>query len=518
MIKRISPHGRISAAPPSHPEARRAIAALPALPSHLRYLDEYDDEWRAIPHPAENDRWPLEYDTATPTLDFSRIDDGDVRFLMKHFVAWVLQSRSPALGNKTFLGARQIAGRLGSSWFLEAIERPAFDWQVYWDGHWRNADSQSEVHVAKLFLHFMCEMCLGGFRPTHTNFVRSLPYKWSDNYQGLISGECLLTADEEAAIITHLDDVTEAVVTGRSKISDERLTKACLLCISYQHGLRPVQMVRINLDDLRVYQADDGPTVHFLAYRAKKKQASGKTSFVCKIKHEWAPLLVEYQRRRQAGSVWKESGKASQDKLFPMARGTIICAIGDITEALTGTRRTATDLRHTAAQRMADAGASLEEVAAFLGHSHTDTSLGYFEGSPTQAEKLNKALAISPIYSAIHRVAETRTIDKDSLFSLPADKQIGAVPHGIPIAGIGACDLGQSLCAKNPVLSCYTCRKFLPLADAEMHREVLDKLRPVVRFFYDESLGDNQSPAFVQLRVTLEQVQAVVQSLEGGHE
>lgn len=498
-----------------HVEARNFIAALPSLPSHIRYLDEYEDEWKTIRHPSESDNWTIEYDTMSVTFDFQKFSDSHIQALFKHFFAWLLQSKSPSTTCKSYSAIMAIYRDHGANWFLDAVQRPLHGWDIYWTTRWRTAIQQHTAHVTKLFLHFMCEMCLGDFRPGHVDFVRSLAFDWSDNYQGVISGESILTADEEAKIIEHLDHVTERAAYA----SDEELAKACLLCISYQHGLRPVQISRLNLDDLRIYPGGaDGPIVHFLAYRAKKRKAGDKTAFVRKIKLEWAPLLVEYHRRRRRGQVWTRSEAASAAKLFPFARVIIINAIGDTTEQVAGTRRTATDLRHSAAQRLADAGATVEEVAEFLGHSQADTSLDYFEGSPTQAEKLNKALAISPIYSAIAEVARTRTIDKGALLGMPPDNQIGAVPHGVPIAGVGACNLGQSLCSKNPVLSCYTCRKFLPLNDVAIHKEVLDKLRPVVRFFFDESLGDNQSPAFVQLKVTLETVQAIIKALGVGEE
>ncbi|MCA4131146.1 site-specific integrase, partial [Pseudomonas aeruginosa] len=165
-------------------------------------------------------------------------------------------------------------------------------------------------------------------------------------------------------------------------------------------------------------------------------------------------------------------------------------------------------------QRLVDAGASQVELAEFMGHSYADTGLVYFDASPAQADRVNKALALSPIYTNIADVARTRTIDKNKLLHLSPDHQIGAVPHGIPIAGIGACNLGQSLCSKNPVLSCYSCRRFMAVTDTAIHREVLDSLRPVVRFFYDESRGEIASPAYMQLRKTLESIQAVIADLD----
>ena len=103
------------------------------------------------------------------------------------------------------------------------------------------------------------------------------------------------------------------------------------------------------------------------------------------------------------------------------------------------------------------------------------------------------------------------------MLRLAPDNQVGAVPHGIPVSGIGACNLGQHLCELNPALSCYTCRKFIPVADAEMHRKVLDDFRKVARFFFDESRGDNQSPAFAQLRITLTAIQKVIDDIDEGH-
>lgn len=101
---------------------------------------------------------------------------------------------------------------------------------------------------------------------------------------------------------------------------------------------------------------------------------------------------------------------------------------------------------------------------------------------------------------------------------LPHDQQIGGVPHGIPIAGIGGCSATQSLCTKNPILSCYTCQKFMPVKDASIHRQVAADLRPVVREFAEASKGNTETPSYTQLRHMLtaaEQVAADIDSMEG---
>ncbi|RUW64553.1 tyrosine-type recombinase/integrase, partial [Mesorhizobium sp. M4B.F.Ca.ET.049.02.1.2] len=189
-------------------------------------------------------------------------------------------------------------------------------------------------------------------------------------------------------------------------------------------------------------------------------------------------------------------------------------AVMELTEELTGEAWSPTDLRHTAAQRFADGGISHLGLTEFMGHTSDRIANVYFDTSPAQAQRINEALAISPIYSNVARVAKTKTIDKAMLLGLPADQQIGAVPHGVPIAGIGGCSLGQSLCMKNPVLACYTCSRFMPLGEPDIHEEVLENLRPVVTEFAAASRNNQQSPAYAQLKGTLDAVRRVVEELK----
>ena len=149
-----------------------------------------------------------------------------------------------------------------------------------------------------------------------------------------------------------------------------------------------------------------------------------------------------------------------------------------------------------------------------MGHASLKTANVYFETSSTQAQRVNAALAISPIYASVAEVARTKTIDMQALLGMPSDYQVGGVPHGIPIAGIGACSYGQSLCSRNPVLSCYTCRRFMPLHDAGVHNRVVESLRPVVVEFEGASRGKTTSPAFSQLRRTLDAARRVAADIE----
>ena len=77
---------------------------------------------------------------------------------------------------------------------------------------------------------------------------------------------------------------------------------------------------------------------------------------------------------------------------------------------------------------------------------------------------------------------------------------------------------GQPLCAKNPILSCYTCRKFLPVKDVAIHAGVVESLRPVVIEFAEAARGNEESPAYTQLRRMLTAAQQVAGEIKAGQD
>lgn len=209
----------------------------------------------------------------------------------------------------------------------------------------------------------------------------------------------------------------------------------------------------------------------------------------------------------------KQRGMAGSDHVFDRTPDQISDVIAEQTESL-GSRRIATDLRHTAALRIVDAGASEEELAAFMGHTDLNTGLIYFTSSRSQAERINQALGISSTYQNVMKIAHSQFISSDELAALKGEQQIAGVPHGIPIAGIGGCELGQPNCPNNPVMSCYGCGRFMPIASAGIHLQVLQDLRAVMKFFYVSSHAEPGSPA-LQLESTIARVQAVIDELRG---
>jgi hypothetical protein len=338
--------------------------------------------------------------------------------------------------------------------------------------------------------------------------VSQLPYPKIDKYASVRDGDVFLTIAEEGTIVRHIDGVCAQLQAETSTISNDLLKTTAILISSYQFGLRPKQIAMLEMRNIRIWSdgLEDGPAVHLTFTMIKQRSAKRVFPMVRRVKREWSPIFTALFHGA------RKKGLAGTDHVFQLNPGECGKQIADTLELVLQHRRTAGNLRHTAAQRLVDAGASEEELAAFMGHSDLNTGLIYFQSSPAQAERVNRALGISATYQRVARIAHNRFITPEELADLKGDQQIGGVPHGIPITGIGGCSQGQPSCPFNPVMSCYGCTRFMPVADVTVHQKVMADLRGILTLFYAASRGERGSPAF-QLEPTISNVQAVIDEL-----
>lgn len=494
------------------------LAKLPGLPQSLVYFDDYAGERRSIESPAAQHVWRLQADGKDTPLDFSAFP-GPARDLLKHWAAWALTRKTPATLRIYQAANMRVLEKHGPDLFTLALHAHPHELRDSWHSTVLPAHTHPlELVGLKSLFHFVAAMGLGQFRPEHADFIGTLRLPKRDKYAKIRTGEVFLSITEEGRIVEYLDSVIAQVSAGSGDVPPDDIRDACVLALSYEHAFRPSQIAKLRRSDVRTYRSEDEQvlSVHATFWAAKQRWNSTPRPLARAIKRDWVPLFTNFIRVRDArpGSFTSSDGRLVPDSFFGLSPDDVTKLIRSKTAELLGPARCANVLRHTGAQRMADAGASQEELAEFLGQSSLESGLVYYESSPAQAALLNNALAVSPVYQTIAEVARTRTIDKAALLGLPTNNQVQGCPHGIEIAGIGACELGQSLCAKNPVIACYTCRKFMPVTDCSIHREVLNSLRPIVRLFYGASREESQGAAYMQLSRALEAVQAVVVSLE----
>lgn len=374
----------------------------------------------------------------------------------------------------------------------------------------RSRSYQPKVYDSfKLLLKFLCSNHINGWSPTYLEFLSvGLPHPSTDKYASVRIGDVFLATEEEAAIVHHLDKLASSLIFDSTQVEDINLVRAGPLLCSYLFAMRPIQIANLKFRDVRIWN-DSGEIVHLTFSMAKQRSKSKSFPITRRVKQDWTPIIVEIYKRGV------NKGLKGEDRLFGINSAQEMSnLIINIASEVTGSDISATDLRHTAAQRLVDAGASQEEVAEFLAHSDITTCLVYYRASANQSELVNKALGISEIYRRVARIAHDRFISPDELAELKSDQQIAGAPHGIPIHGIGGCATGQPTCSFNPITSCYGCHKFMPVTDIDLHRRVLEDMRSVVIFFSSASNGESHSPAYMQLRRTIASIQQVITELE----
>jgi integrase len=403
-----------------------SLAWLPSLPATIRYYDDFCDRYRAIVDPDRNDTWVVEFDGAHSQLDFKRWDIC-IRPLVKSWCAHLLCVLSPASVRYYLDGLRAIPPEILPNVLCELVLAKPTNIRSFWNLLKARGLSYGAITTLKSLLHYLCAATIAGWGPEWHDLVSQLPLPQKDKYASIRIGDVFLTVPEESAIIKGIDEVTERVIKRGCAISTEQLCSTALLACNYQYGMRPKQIAMLRMRDVQTWNdgTDQFPAVHLTFTMIKQRWAKRVLPLVRRVKREWSPIFVVLYARAQA------EGKSGDESFFGLTPHQVATSIADRLEFILGKRRTATELRHSAAQRLVDAGATEEELAAFMGHTDLDTGLVYFRSSVSQAQRVNRALGLSPVYQRITRIAHNRFISSQELAELKGEQQLGGVPHGI---------------------------------------------------------------------------------------
>ncbi|WP_424631415.1 site-specific integrase [Bradyrhizobium sp. SYSU BS000235] len=482
--------------------------AVPHPPSTVRYYDDFTDEYRSITNFPALPKIQVHLDGLRQTIkiEFFGIASPILRLILAH---WLPRKDTSSVFT-AFSALEKFVANHGISALSVLIASSAREVHRYWNSYVR-VHALEHADFLRLMLHALCSHSIGSWMPEDVPLLRRLKGPKKDQYKTVREGECFLPIDDQTAIITYLDDMCERVIASPEAVSSYNVWSACIIALCFQYGFRPGQIARIDTADLRIFREE---IVHVSVVIIKQHDIKKKTRVTRRIKREWVSLFIELLKRRTGSHDHPNNIRAPERRLFKLIPNEVSLMVLRTCAGLTGTSWSANDLRHTAAQRLADAGVASVVISEFLNHTRSRTALQYHWASPAQALIVNQALAISEIYSRVAKVAKERTIDSAALHDAPPEEQIGGVPHGIPITGIGRCEVGQRTCTKNPVLSCYTCRRFMPVSEPAIHEQVLNDLRPMVVEFAKSSRGNQKSPAYVQLRSTLDSIRRLTESLK----
>jgi integrase len=480
------------------------VSQFPSLPSAIRYHDEYEDQLRFIRDPLNAKRFEIHADGRVYPIPFDLPSESYALLLKQAFVYLLGENLAARTVSAYVLAGKHLQVSNVAKFFRDGPTRVQSCWAIL-----AAQELQRDAYLCmKALLRVMCKYQIEGWGESYHDVISALPLPFLDKYAAVRSGEAFLSINDEAAVVRFLNDAALSTV-GSIHIND--LRDVAMLVCCYQFGMRPIQIAMLALRDMRVRHEpqESFATVHLTFRMAKQRNTTATKTLLRRVKREWTPIFVEIDRRARAADQ-NMAGKLFDMKSTHEASQRISSLLRNLTDGGSSART----LRHTAAQRLVDAGASQEELAEFLGHTDSTTGLVYYETSANQADRVNRALGISDIYQRVAKIAHDRFIDAEELARLKESQQIGGAPHGVAIAGIGGCTSGQAACPYNPVMACYGCKRFMPVHDIKMHAEVLSEFRGIARFFLDASRGDAVSPTYLQLERTISEVQAVVNELD----
>lgn len=324
-------------------------ATLPPLPSVLRYHDEFTDAIHSIRSPDKQEVFELLVQGGLRNLDFSKFNP-ECSVIFKHVFAFLI-TQNLTIG--TAYNYIYYAHQLTPDDVAAIVEaRPSGIGAVWMNLRGRELAPQA-YKAAKSLLHLLCAYRLHGWSQEYRQFLSTtLPLPAVDKYASVRSGDVFLSSDEEALIVRHLDDMVERLKHAEPIPYDAVVDAGMLLC-AYQFAMRPVQIGMLDLRHVRVWDDEISaePTVHLTFHMAKQRGNKPRILLTRRVKREWVSIFTHLKTHLD---VIKADGGT---KFFQVKSSQEVGRrLSTIVRNLIGTDDlgTATDLRHTAAQRLVD--------------------------------------------------------------------------------------------------------------------------------------------------------------------
>jgi len=477
------------------------------LPSSVRYHDDLARVDRSITHLSEEDRWTAIFEGRPRTIDFGKVDLTHRPLFKRCVVDLLRRSRNVKTAWSYASALLGMAPEIRVQFVNGLIALHPQEFASLWHVVLLPKVKPATVTSMRALCRTVCRLGIGMWSDDLLAFVSALRGHVVDKHAIVKTFKCFLPASEQSKIVYYADDLV-ARLNSRLPVTTHELVSACVLILAFQHAMRPGQIARIEPEGVVFY---DTGAVHIVIPYRKQRMRDVVRGSRRAVNRVWTPIFHELRNRL---------GSKQRQYFFDLTPDQVGRAI----KAALGLCKTrdwdAMELRHSAAQRLADAGCSHEQIARFLTHKDTATALVYITTSPRAVERINEALGLSPLYTKISDIASGKTISRRNLGKLDPDNVVGGVANGVPLVGLGACTIKQSLCTKNPITSCYLCHQFIPLADPKIHEEVAAVLRQVVHEFMAVNPPGASSAPLLQLRPTLSAAQVLADQLAGvsGHE
>ncbi|MDO7187396.1 site-specific integrase [Acinetobacter baumannii] len=266
------------------------------------------------------------------------------------------------------------------------------------------------------------------------------------------------------------------------QVTNQTLINSSLLGLVYVSGLRPVQLAKLSVQDIKVDTTRTIDQFHrysvLIPYAKQARYVHEKIAV--KLPEEIAEIILSYIERFKlypdeklfdmGENAARFCSKSINTQLFAFSPKSYRDAV--LAGEMIRQKYSFSDFRHHVGYSLAMAGSSAEEIAYILGHSSVVTARHYIFSTPQLAQIRAQALGRNSLYKQMIAMLLTgRLVYKQEW---KHKKVMGNIGHKIHY-DIGGCSYNDK-CLFQPVRNCYGCIYFHPFIDAN-HTNVLESIQ-----------------------------------------
>lgn len=481
------------------------------LPKIVRFLiaDKFDDKFiNSI-----DNIWKFYYSGQTENLNFSKLSETETT-LVKFFLIAFIQKNTPSYLSKKFYSFNFLINHLKNNeleFNYENLKKLLIEIAPL-ENH-QNTYAHIKFLLKLLILEDFPNFDIEDdyeleFIPRPKSFNSNLFYQEYEDYIDYP----LISMIQQGFI-----KLNQAIKDDFQNIDNQELLYSSILGLVYVTGLRPVQLAKLAVEDIKIDTTRKIDQFHrysiLIPYAKQARYVHEKIAV--KLPEEVAEICIAYierfnlSRKDKLFDLGENSAsfcsKAINTQLFDFAPKAYREAV--LSGEMIKQKYSFSDFRHHVGYSLAMAGSSAEEIAYILGHSSVVTARHYIFSTPELAQIRAQALGKNSLYKQMIAMLLTgRLIYKKDWHGKKVLGNIGSKIH----YDIGGCSY-EDRCLFQPVRNCYGCMYFHPFIDAN-HSNVLESIQNEINDLIklSDGIGVSRNPLIRVHESTKFEIESVI--------
>lgn len=481
------------------------------LPKIVRFLiaDKFEDKFIST----IDNIWKFYYSGQTENIDFSSLSESETT-LVKFFLIAFIQKNTPSFLSRKFYSFNYLINHLKNNklhFSYENLKNLLIEIASL-ENH-QNTYAHIKFLLKLLILEDFPDFDIEDdfeleFIPRPKSFNSNLFYQ---EYEDTIDYP-LISMIQQGFIKLNQD-----IKNDYQRIDNQTLLYSSILGLIYVTGLRPVQLAKLSVENIKVDTTRT--TDHFHRYSVlipyAKQARYVHEKIAVKLPEEVAEIILFYIKRFKLNlgdklfdlgeNTARFCSNAINTQLFDFAPENYRNAIfaGEMIKQ----KYSFSDFRHHVGYSLAMAGSSAEEIAYILGHSSVVTARHYIFSTPELAQIRARALGKNSLYQQMIAMLLTgRLIYKKDWEKKKVLGNIGSKIH----FDIGGCSY-KDKCLFQPIRNCYGCMYFHPFIDAD-HSKVLGSIQSEINDLIklSDGIGVSKNPLIRVHESTKFEIESVI--------